>query len=80
MSEAILASLITGVLSLIGVYISNRKSAALVEYRLKQLEDKVAKHNNLIERMYAVEEKATLQEEKIKVANHRIDDLEKREL
>ena len=80
MSEAILASLITGVLSLAGVYMSNRKSAALVEYRLKQLEDKVAKHNNLIERMYAVEEKTTLQEEKIKVANHRIDDLEKREL
>lgn len=80
MSEAILASLITGVLSLVGVYLSNRKSAALVEYRLKQLEDKVAKHNNLIERMYAVEEKTTLQEEKIKVANHRIDDLEKREL
>ena len=33
-------------------------------------------HNNLVERMYQVEERTELQEEKIKVANHRIDDLE----
>lgn len=76
MSEAILSSLITGLLSLLGVYAANRKSAALMEYRLKQLEDKVNKHNNLIERMYAVEEKTTVLEEKLKVANHRIEDLE----
>jgi len=77
MTEAIVVALITGVFSFIGVYSSNRKSAALVEYRLKQLEDKVAAHNNLVERMYAVEEKQTLTDEKLKVANHRIDDLEK---
>lgn len=76
MSEAIISSLITGILALIGVYAANRKAAALMEYRLQQLEEKVNKHNNLIERMYAVEEKATVLEEKIKVANHRIDDLE----
>lgn len=79
MSEAIISSLITGILALIGVYAANRKSAALMEYRLKQLEEKVNKHNNLIERMYAVEEKTTVLDEKLKVANHRIEDLEARQ-
>ena len=77
MTDAIIVALITGAFSFLGVYFSNRKSAALVEYRLKQLEEKVNQHNNLVERMYAVEEKQTLTEEKLKVANHRIDDLEK---
>ena len=49
----------------------------LVTYRLEQLEKKVELHNNLVERMYKVEEQTGIQEEKIKVANHRIDDLEK---
>ena len=60
MSEAVISSLITGILALIGVYAANRKAAALMEYRLQQLEEKVNKHNNLIERMYAVEEKTTI--------------------
>lgn len=76
MTEAIIVAIVTGAFSFLGVYASNRKSAALVEYRLKQLEDKVAAHNNLIERMYAAEEKITVIEERQKVANHRIDDLE----
>ena len=77
MTDAIIVALITGGFSFLGVYLSNRKSAALVEYRLQQLEAKVSAHNNLVERMYAVEEKQTLTDEKLKVANHRIDDLEK---
>lgn len=77
MTDAIIVALITGAFSFLGVYFSNRKSAALVEYRLEQLENKVQAHNNLVERMYAVEEKVTVQEEKIKVANHRLDDLER---
>ena len=48
------------------------KTVALIEYRLNQLEKKQDKHNQLIERM-------TLAEEKIKVANHRIEDLENKE-
>lgn len=76
MSEAVITSLITGLLALVGVYASNRKTAALMEYKIEQLEEKVNRHNNLIDRMYAAEEKISLQEEKIKVANHRIDDLE----
>jgi hypothetical protein len=76
-TDAIIVAIITGAFSFLGVYFSNRKSAALVEYRLKQLEEKVAAHNNLVERMYAVEEKQALTDEKLKVANHRIDDLER---
>lgn len=76
MTDAIIVALITGAFSFLGVYFSNRKSAALVEYRLKQLEEKVQAHNNLVDRMYAVEERATILDEKMKVANHRIDDLE----
>lgn len=77
MTDAIIVALITGVFSFLGVYFSNRKSAALVEFRLKALEDKVQAHNNLVQRMYAVEERSTVIEEKMKVANHRLDDLEK---
>ena len=77
MTDAIIVALITGVFSFLGVYFSNRKSAALVEFRLKALEDKVQAHNNLVKRMYAVEERSTVIEEKMKVANHRLDDLEK---
>jgi len=52
-------------------------SSKLTQYRLEQLEKKVQAHNHLVERMYQVEERTELQEEKIKVANHRIGDLEK---
>lgn len=78
--ETIIVATITGGLALIGTlggtYFANRKSAALIAYRLEELEKKVQAHNNLVERMYQVEERTELQEEKIKVANHRIDDLE----
>ena len=56
-----------------GILVSSR----LTQYRLEQLEKKVQAHNHLVERMYQGEERTELQEEKIKVANHRIGDLEK---
>ncbi len=75
-----IADIIIGVLALIGTlggaYFANRKSSALIAYRLEQLEKKVDKHNNVVERTYALEEKTSLLEERVKVANHRIDDLE----
>lgn len=76
MTDAIIVALITGGFSFLGVYLSNRKSAALVEYRLQQLEEKVSEHNNLVARMYAAEDRLNITDEKIRVANHRIDDLE----
>lgn len=75
------SSIIVGALALIGTlagsYFSNRKTTALISYRLEQLERKQDKHNTLIERTYKLEEDVAIQAEKIKVANHRIDDLEK---
>ena len=80
MSDAVIAALIAGAASVggagLGAYFSNRKAGALITYRLEQLEKKVDKHNNVIERTYALEERAAVQEEKLDVANHRISDLE----
>ena len=75
-------ALISGVVTLNVCMLNNHyqqdKTRTLVEYRLSQLGKKVDKHNNLIERTYKLEEEMTLHEEKIKVANHRIDDLERK--
>lgn len=49
---------------------------ALIEYKLDQLTRKVELHNNAVERLYEVERKLGVDEEKLSVANHRIDDLE----
>lgn len=72
-------SVIVGALALIGTlagtYFANRKSTALLAYRLEQLEEKVDKHNSIIERTYRLEEQSALQEEKLKAANYRINDL-----
>ena len=76
MTEAIVVAVLGLVGTLAGSYFANRKSAALVVYRLEQLEQKVSKHNNLVERTYALEESVALLDERQKVANHRITDLE----
>ena len=52
-------------------------SAKLTAYRLEQLEKKVDKHNTVIERTYKLEETEAVTQEQIRVANHRIADLEK---
>lgn len=62
---ALVASVVTALLSFLGVYMSNRKSAALVEYRLEQLEKKVDKHNKVIERTYELEKRAAVVETEI---------------
>ncbi len=76
MSDAVLAALIglagSGLGSVLGILVSSK----LTQYRLEQLEKKVEVHNQVIDRVYKLEERTELQEEKIKVANHRIGDLE----
>ena len=69
-SETIIVAIISLIGTLFGSYLAQRKTTALVVYRLEQLEKKVDKHNSVIERTYILEEK-------MKVANHRISDLEK---
>ena len=56
---AVAAAAITAVLGFLGTYLSNRKQTILVAYRIEELEKKVNKHNNLIERMYKAEGQIT---------------------
>lgn len=77
MTDTIIVSLIAFAGTLFGTFGGIITSNKLVNYRLEQLEKKVEKHNNVIERTYQLEEDEAILEEKIKVANHRIDDLEK---
>lgn len=75
------SSIIVGGLACVGTLIGSvagiRQSNKVVDLRLKSLEDKVNKHNNLIERMARAEQAQAVIEEKIRVANHRLEDLEK---
>lgn len=73
MSTEIAVSVITLIGTILTVYGGNKLTA----YRIEQLEKRVNKHNNLIERTFKIEERLTVDEEQIKVANYRIDDLEK---
>lgn len=76
MSDAVAVALIGLVGSGLGSILGVLASAKLTNYRLEQLEKRVQAHNSLIERTYRLEERTELQEEKIRVANHRIEDLE----
>ena len=77
MTETVLVALLSLVGTLTGAYTANRKSIALIVYRLEQLENKVNKHNQVIERTYKLEEHEAVMQEQIRVANHRIEDLER---
>lgn len=76
MSTAV-ATIIVGALSLIGTFIGSWSGIKLMAYRIEQLEKQVEKHNDLVDRMYKVEEITAILTNDMKVANHRIDDLEK---
>ena len=83
MIEALIAAAATLAVCMINNHYQQRRAdkqqAATVDlilYRLNQLEKKQDLHNNAVERLYEVERKLGIDEEKIRVANHRIDDLE----
>lgn len=78
MNDTIIVAILSLVGTLAGSYFASRKSTALIAYRLEQLEEKVNKHNQVVERTYRLEDNDKLMEEKIKVANHRIEDLERK--
>lgn len=69
---AIISALATAGGAVVSVFTANRVTA----YKIDSLEEQVKKHNNLIERMFLVEQKTAILDEQIKVANHRIADLE----
>ena len=75
-SEGIVIAILSLVGTLAGSYFSNRAGQKLIAYRIEQLELRVAKHNEVIERTYKLEEDTAVMEEKIKIANNRIANLE----
>jgi len=64
MTESIIVALITGGITLIGTALSNWLNHSKTIYRIDQLEKKVEKHNNLVERMYICEGEIKVLEEK----------------
>ena len=70
--ETILAALITGAVTLIGVLIANGKSQVVTDTKLEELTREVREHNNFAKRV-------PILEEQMKVVNHRITDLETHE-
>ena len=86
--ESIIASCITGGLALLGVVFTNimgnkkfetqlTVSQAVTDTKIEELSKRMDKHNNLIERVFKLEQNEAVLSEKISVANHRIEDLEK---
>ncbi len=78
MSDAVLVAIIglcgSGIGSLVGALVSNK----VWQYRIEQLEKKVEGLGAVIEKTYKLEEEHNLFDEKFKVMNHRITDLERR--
>ena len=78
MIEAIITGAVAIAVCMLNNYFQNRKSTALIEYKIDELSKRVDKHNSIIDRTYKLEESVSVIEEKIKVENHRIEDLERK--
>lgn len=76
MSESIIVALLALLGTLGGTFGGILTANKLTNYRIEQLEKKVEKHNNVIERVYNLEKFEAVTEEEIKEVNHRIEDLE----
>ena len=72
MGERIIVAIIGVLVTFAGSYFSNRKTMALIVYRLEQLEKKVNEHNNMITRLYEAETE-------IKIIEEEVNNLKKRE-
>lgn len=89
MTEEIISALISGGVTLLICILNNNAQTkkieaqhdttiAVIDEKLTSLKEQVEKHNSIVERTYKLEQDMALNDERIKVANHRIDDLEKR--
>ena len=76
MTAEMIVAVLSGVGTLLGSICGILASNRLTTYRIKKLEEKVDKHNQVIDRVYRLEKKDAVREEEIKVVNHRISDLE----
>ena len=76
MNDSIIVALLALLGTLVGTFGGILTANKLTNYRIEQLEKKVEKHNQVVERVYILERQEAVMEEEISVANHRIADLE----
>jgi hypothetical protein len=74
----IIGAAVAAAASIIVSWLNNKKQIDLISYQIGELREAQEKHNKVIERTYRLEEITAVHEEKLKVAGHRIDDLEKK--
>ena len=77
MNDVVIVALISLVGTLGGTFGGIITASKLTNYRIEQLEKKVEEHNKVVERTYKLEKEQEVEDEKIRVINHRISDLEK---
>ena len=87
MLESIIVAIITGTFSLMAVIAESRraqaktqaefdKTLAVMKEKMTELTKNVEKHNQIVERTFHLEEHCAVMDEQLKVANHRIADIE----
>ena len=69
--------IIVSLITLVGTVLTVISGSRLTAYRIQKLEEKVQAHNNLIDRMYKIEQRVEVDENRLKVSEHRIEDLER---
>lgn len=74
--ESIVVAVLSMLGTAIGSFFANRKQTALIAYRIEQLGKKQDIHNGVVDRVYKLEKHMAVNVEDIRVANHRIKDLE----
>ena len=77
MDSAVIVAIVSGVFTLLGSFGGIMATSRLTAYRLQKLEEKVDKHNQVIDRVYRLEQRDAVFDEEMRVANHRIADLER---
>lgn len=77
MDSSVIVAVVSGIFTLIGSFGGVLATSRLTAYRLQKLEEKVDKHNQVIDRVYRLEQRDAVFDEEIRVANHRIADLER---
>lgn len=78
MTGEIIVAIISFLGTSLGAVVSVMTSNKLTNYKIEELKKEVEKHNKVVERVFALETEKEVIEEKIRVANHRIEDLERK--
>lgn len=76
MDSTVIVAIVSGAFTLIGTFLGIITSTKLSNYRIEQLEEKVEKHNQVIDRVYHLEQRDAVVDEDLKTIDRRINDLE----